>query len=96
MRKHPDLNEDSALRDDEGAGRRPLTPVRLPAMPTHRQMPDQRTAHHFANAPQSVTTLLASFLEPTLSVAVELLALAWVGERVGRPDLTLCAAKSTA
>ena len=44
----------------------------------------------FYSAPQSVTSLVAAFLEPTLTVAVFLGVTAWFDEPVGRSDLTLC------
>jgi len=44
----------------------------------------------FFSAPQSVTSLVAAFLEPTLSVLVLLLATVAFGEPVLRSDLILC------
>jgi putative colanic acid biosynthesis UDP-glucose lipid carrier transferase len=44
----------------------------------------------FYSAPQSVTSLIAAFLEPTLTVLVFLLATVGFGEPVLRSDLTLC------
>jgi putative colanic acid biosysnthesis UDP-glucose lipid carrier transferase len=44
----------------------------------------------FYSAPQSVTSLVAAFLEPTLTVAVYLAAALVFAEPIGRPDLTLC------
>ena len=44
----------------------------------------------FYSAPQSVTSLVAAFLEPTLTVLVFLLATVAFEEPVLRPDLTLC------
>jgi putative colanic acid biosynthesis UDP-glucose lipid carrier transferase len=44
----------------------------------------------FYSAPQSVTSLVAAFLEPTLTVLV-FLAVSWAfDEPIGRSDLTLC------
>ncbi len=50
-------------------------------------LPYKRT---FYSAPQSVTSLLAAFLEPSLSVATFLFANQYVGGFVGRPELVLC------
>ena len=47
----------------------------------------QRT---FFSAPQSITSLLAAFLEPGITVAVYLLASVWFEEPIARSDLTLC------
>jgi putative colanic acid biosysnthesis UDP-glucose lipid carrier transferase len=47
----------------------------------------QRT---FFTAPQSVTSLVAAFLEPTLTVLVFLAVSALFHEPIGRSDLTLC------
>jgi putative colanic acid biosysnthesis UDP-glucose lipid carrier transferase len=47
----------------------------------------QRT---FYSAPQSVTSLLAAFLEPTITVAVFVLVSMAFGEPIVRADLTLC------
>ena len=44
----------------------------------------------FFSAPQSVTSLLAAFLEPGITVAVFLLVSLWFEEPIGRSDLTLC------
>jgi putative colanic acid biosynthesis UDP-glucose lipid carrier transferase len=44
----------------------------------------------FYSAPQSVTSLIAAFMEPTLTVAVFLFATHWVGDPILRSDLTLC------
>ena len=44
----------------------------------------------FYSAPQSVTSLIAAFMEPTLTVAVFLFATRWVGDPILRSDLTLC------
>ena len=44
----------------------------------------------FYSAPQSVTSLVAAFLEPTLTVGVFLAVSAWFDEPIGRSDLTLC------
>jgi putative colanic acid biosynthesis UDP-glucose lipid carrier transferase len=44
----------------------------------------------FYSAPQSVTSLIAAFMEPTITVAVFLFATRWVGDPILRSDLTLC------
>ncbi|MDZ5460397.1 undecaprenyl-phosphate glucose phosphotransferase [Azohydromonas lata] len=56
--------------------------------------PDSMIAHRsykrtFYSAPQSVTSLVAAFMEPTLAVAVFLLATRWYGQPIERPALTL-------
>ncbi len=44
----------------------------------------------FYSAPQSVTSLVAAFLEPGIAVAVFLGVTAWFDEPIARSDLTLC------
>lgn len=44
----------------------------------------------FFSAPQSVTSLVAAFLEPTITVAVFLGISWWFDEPIARSDLTLC------
>jgi putative colanic acid biosysnthesis UDP-glucose lipid carrier transferase len=44
----------------------------------------------FYSAPQSVTSLIAAFLEPSITVLVFLGVSAWFDEPIGRADLTLC------
>ena len=44
----------------------------------------------FYSAPQSVTSLVAAFLEPSLTVLVFLAVSAAFHEPIGRADLTLC------
>ena len=44
----------------------------------------------FYSAPQSVTSLVAAFLEPSLTVIVFLAVSALFDEPIGRSDLTLC------
>jgi putative colanic acid biosysnthesis UDP-glucose lipid carrier transferase len=52
---------------------------------------DDRTYKRtFFNAPQSVTSLVAAFLEPGITVATFLLITLFWGEPVDRPALTLC------
>jgi putative colanic acid biosynthesis UDP-glucose lipid carrier transferase len=51
---------------------------------------DRAYKRTFFNAPQSVTSLVAAFLEPTITVAV-FLAISWFfNEPIVRSDLTLC------
>ena len=54
-------------------------------------MIDPRSYRNFSNAPQSVTSFIATVLEPTLTVAVFWVAMAWNNQRMGRADWTLCA-----
>jgi putative colanic acid biosynthesis UDP-glucose lipid carrier transferase len=44
----------------------------------------------FYSAPQSVTSLIAAFLEPAITVAVFLAVSRWFDEPIVRADLTLC------
>ena len=44
----------------------------------------------FYSAPQSVTSLVAALLEPSITVAVFLATSTWFGEQILRSDLTLC------
>ena len=44
----------------------------------------------FYSAPQSVTSLVAAFLEPSITVLVFLAVSAAFDEPIGRSDLTLC------
>jgi len=55
-------------------------------------MPDDRNPaqRSFQGAPRSVTSLIASFLEPSLIVAVFLGVSGWFDEPIVRSDLTLC------
>lgn len=59
-------------------------------LPGYVPMFENRHTRNFYSAPQSVTSLIAAFLEPTITVSVYLLALLWSDEPVLRPDLTLC------
>jgi putative colanic acid biosynthesis UDP-glucose lipid carrier transferase len=52
-------------------------------------MLESRNQRNFSNAPQSVASLIATMLEPSITVAVYLLAMAWNDEAIGRADLTL-------
>ena len=52
-------------------------------------MLDNRHTRSFFTAPQSVTSALAAFMEPTITVVVYLAALLWCDEPVRRPDVTL-------
>lgn len=51
---------------------------------------DRSYKRTFYSAPQSVTSLVAAFLEPSLTVATFLLANWWIGQDITRPELTLC------
>ena len=51
---------------------------------------DRNYRRTFYSAPQSVTSLIAAFLEPGVIVAVFLAVSAWFDEPIVRPDLTLC------
>ena len=52
---------------------------------------DDRTYKRtFYSAPQSVTSLVAAFLEPSITVLTFLFATQYWGEQVDRPALTLC------
>jgi putative colanic acid biosynthesis UDP-glucose lipid carrier transferase len=51
---------------------------------------EDRSKRTFYSAPQSVTSLVAAFLEPTITVVVLLATTLLFGERVLRPDLVLC------
>ena len=51
---------------------------------------DRTYKRTFYSAPQSVTSLVAAFLEPTITVLMFVLANQWVDEPMGRPQLTLC------
>jgi len=44
----------------------------------------------FLSAPQSVTSVVASVLEPSITVLMYLVAMRWSDEPMMRPDLTLC------
>ena len=51
---------------------------------------DRTYKRTFYSAPQSVTSLVAAFLEPTITVLVFVLTSAAFDEPVQRPSLTLC------
>ena len=51
---------------------------------------DRAYKRTFFSAPQSVTSLMAAFLEPALTVAVFLGVSWWFDEPIARSDLTLC------
>lgn len=51
---------------------------------------DRTYKRTFYSAPQSVTSLVAAFLEPSITVATFLLATLYFDELVDRPALTLC------
>jgi len=65
-------------------------PGGLPAETRRPLMFDIRNNHSFNNAPQSVTTFVATVLEPAITLLVYLAAMAWYDEPIGRADLTLC------
>ena len=68
--------------------------ARIPGRPAvagpEPRMLDNRSPRLFSTAPQSITNLIATVLEPAITVAVYLAAMAWYDEPVGRADLTLC------
>jgi putative colanic acid biosynthesis UDP-glucose lipid carrier transferase len=70
----------TALRHDDGL------PVPVPVA----QMFDPRSPRNFTSAPQSVTALIATVLEPAITVLVYVAALWWQDVAIGRADLTLC------
>ena len=51
---------------------------------------DRAHKRTFSGAPQSVTSLVAAFMEPALAVLVYLAVKAWFDMAVDRADLTLC------
>jgi putative colanic acid biosynthesis UDP-glucose lipid carrier transferase len=51
---------------------------------------ETRNQRNFNSAPQSVTALIATVLEPAITVLVYVLAMYWNDESIGRADLTLC------
>ena len=51
---------------------------------------DRTYKRTFYSAPQSVTSLVAAFLEPSITVVTFLLATLYWDEVVDRPALTLC------
>ena len=51
---------------------------------------DRTYKRTFYNAPQSVTSLVAAFLEPSITVLVFLCATLYSDELIDRPALTLC------
>jgi putative colanic acid biosysnthesis UDP-glucose lipid carrier transferase len=51
---------------------------------------DRSYKRTFYSAPQSVTSLVAAFLEPTITVGLFLAVSAWFDEPIVRSDLTLC------
>jgi len=51
---------------------------------------DRTYKRTFYSAPQSVTSLVAAFLEPAITVLVFLVANAYFEEPINRPELTLC------
>src|SRR3954470_18773207 len=51
---------------------------------------DRTYKRTFYSAPQSVTSFVAAFLEPTITVATFLIATLYYDELIDRPALTLC------
>lgn len=51
---------------------------------------DRTYKRTFYSAPQSVTSLVAAFLEPTIIIVAFVLANLWMDEPIARPQLTLC------
>lgn len=51
---------------------------------------DRTYKRTFYSAPQSVTSLVAAFLEPTIIIVAFVLANIWMDEPMARPQLTLC------
>jgi putative colanic acid biosynthesis UDP-glucose lipid carrier transferase len=51
---------------------------------------DRTYKRTFYSAPQSVTSLVAAFLEPTITVLAFIFANQWMDEPIGRPQLTVC------
>src|SRR5688500_15036358 len=51
---------------------------------------DRSYKRTFYSAPQSVTSLVAAFMEPAITVLTFLVVNGWFDEPVNRPELTLC------
>ena len=51
---------------------------------------DRTYKRTFYSAPQSITSLVAAFLEPTITVLAFIFANHWMDEPIGRPQLTVC------
>lgn len=51
---------------------------------------DRTYKRTFYSAPQSVTSLVAAFLEPTIIIVAFILANLWMDEPIARPQLTVC------
>lgn len=51
---------------------------------------DRTYKRTFYSAPQSVTSFVAAFLEPTIIIVAFILANLWADEPIARPQLTLC------
>ncbi|MEI7464091.1 MAG: undecaprenyl-phosphate glucose phosphotransferase [Burkholderiales bacterium] len=58
--------------------------------PARLMYEDRTYKRTFYSAPQSVTSLVAAFLEPTITVLVFVLANHWMDEPIARPQLTVC------
>jgi putative colanic acid biosynthesis UDP-glucose lipid carrier transferase len=65
-------------------------PRRGPAAALQAMFDDRSYKRTFYSAPQSVTSLVAAFLEPLVAVALYVLIALAYDEPVLRPDLTLC------
>ena len=66
----------------------PVAPAHCSPRPS--MFEDRSYKRTFYSAPQSVTSLVAAFLEPAVTVLTYLVANAWFDEPVVRSDLTLC------
>ena len=67
-----------------------MTPGMARPFPTRPMYEDRTYKRTFYSAPQSVTSLVAAFLEPTITVLTFILANQWMDEPIGRPQLTVC------
>ena len=67
-----------------------MTPGMARPFPTRPMYEDRTYKRTFYSAPQSVTSLVAAFLEPTITVLAFILANQWMDEPIGRPQLTVC------
>jgi putative colanic acid biosysnthesis UDP-glucose lipid carrier transferase len=81
-----------ALAWDRTEVRAPMRgPAERLALGHYESMFDDRTYKKtFYTAPQSVTTFVAAFLEPSITVLAFLFVNLYMGEEIDRPALTLC------